>query len=248
MARKKSKLTTISKRIKVEASRPSNLQTTRSSTRVKQKNIQPKCVKTPVILLKRLKPRSKKSTPRSNFSSDIKPKPDEDMDCVPKTENDDIELFELSSDIKVKRKSNYIPSPKCIPCHSPLCTVTFRSIRARDAHAKLAHEGLSPYQCQICKIKCRRENDLGAHMVIMHEKGEKKFPCIKCVKSFCLEENLERHLKLHDVEDTKPLVCDVCDSRFENEEKLNRHEEIHKVRFRCQHCAKKCKDRKELER
>lgn len=87
-------------------------------------------------------------------------------------------------------------------------------------------------------------------MVIKHEKGEKKFPCIKCGKSFCLEENLERHLKLHEVEEIKPIVCDVCDSRFENEEKLNVHSETHivKFRFRCQYCGKTCQERKELER
>ncbi|XP_035715382.1 zinc finger protein 425 isoform X2 [Folsomia candida] len=231
----------VSKRIKSESSVPASLRATRSSPRVTKQSVPPPSgVKTLVVSLKRINSASKKSTARS------KPTSSSDKDGVPKTENDS----KPTPKIKIKRKNDATLSPTNIPCLMPSCTATFRTLQTRDAHLKHSHDGFSPYQCQICKKKCRNQNRLAAHMVIKHEKGEKKFPCIKCGKSFCLEENLERHLKLHEVEEIKPIVCDVCDSRFENEEKLNVHSETHivKFRFRCQYCGKTCQERKELER
>lgn len=109
---------------------------------------------------------------------------------------------------------------------------------------------LCPYQCRICKKRCRRQNDLACHMVIRHEKGEKKFPCVKCGKSFCLEENFERHVKLHDLEEVKPLVCDMCDDRFEDEERLQKHltTQTHVNQFKCHLCVITCRSKVHLER
>ncbi|XP_021965830.1 myoneurin-like [Folsomia candida] len=87
-------------------------------------------------------------------------------------------------------------------------------------------------------------------MVIRHEKGEKKFPCVKCGKSFCLEENFERHVKLHDLEEVKPLVCDMCDDRFEDEERLQKHltTQTHVNQFKCHLCVITCRSKVHLER
>ncbi|OXA38748.1 zinc finger protein 708 [Folsomia candida] len=137
-----------------------------------------------------------------------------------------------------------------VPCLVPLCTAKFHSFRMRDAHLKSDHDGLVPYQCRICKTKFKYQGGLSMHMVMRHEKGEKKLSCVKCEKKFCLEDNLARHLKLHEVEGTKPVVCDMCDDRFENEERLKKHMELrsHTRPFECPQCPQRCKSRTELDR
>ncbi|XP_035700706.1 zinc finger protein 708 isoform X2 [Folsomia candida] len=137
-----------------------------------------------------------------------------------------------------------------VPCLVPLCTAKFRSMRTRDAHLKTDHDGLVPNQCRICKNKFSWQGGLAMHMVMRHEKGEKKLSCVKCEKKFCLEENLARHLKLHDVEGTKPVVCEVCDDRFEDEERLKKHMELrsHSRPLECTQCPHRCKSNTELAR
>ncbi|OXA44317.1 Zinc finger protein 45 [Folsomia candida] len=267
--------TKVSKRIKLEPKnrKPPSLQATRTSPRTRKQTTPPPCVKSLVISLNKVRP-MKTSAPISNSESsdedNTKSEPGDEDDWVPKSEHDD--YIEASDDeVEDKHDATFL-FHKCtscvksfasestlnvhiaryhsVPCIVPLCPIRFRTQAARNAHLQRAHQGLAPYQCRICNKKCQRKNTLAAHMVIRHEKGEKKFSCAKCDKGFCLEENLERHLKLHEIEGIKPFVCDVCDSRFKNEEKRDRHAETHirDIKFRCRHCGKGYHDKPNMEK
>lgn len=259
LRKKQSKSKTNSKRIKLEHHQSHSVQATRSSTRVKNSTVSSNGNKTLVVSLKRIRP-IKKSTSISNSGSseeeETKLKRWDDKDWAP-TSEDKINptnchkcTFCSKSFTKESVLNLHIRRLHYLPCIVPLCTVRLSGKRAMDDHLNRAHEGYAPYQCRICKKKCRRQNEMAAHMVIRHETGEKKFACVKCEKRFCLEDNFERHMKLHEIEGIKPLVCDVCDARFENEEKLNRHSETHDPRnkFRCQVCGKGCLDKTALEK
>ncbi|XP_035702114.1 zinc finger protein 37 isoform X3 [Folsomia candida] len=231
----------------------------RASPRIRKPISSVQAVKSLSKSLTRIKHSITKSSPISNAGSDDDAK--SELGGTEWTPKNDPDIESSSSEDQVEHKNDPIRSHACSSCvrtftsesalnrhigsYHPVscivatCSVKFRTIKARDVHLKQTHEGFVPYQCRICKKKCCSQSTLEVHMVIRHEKGEKKFPCVKCDKSFCLGENLTRHLRLHKVEAIRPFVCDVCDSRFKVEERLQRHLVTHAKSFKCDYCTKR---------
>lgn len=204
-----------------------------------------KVVKTLQVCLERLRP-IKESLPKSDPSSE------EDEDYNPKIWEDDKDWTpnkDHSEDDEKDGKTSRRREPDIL-CVVAGCTVKFPTIKARSVHMQEEHGGVrirAPHQCTLCPKRFRRLGEFSVHLVVVHETGEKKFPCAKCGKSFALMVNLERHVELHKLEGVKPIVCDVCDSRFKDEKKLGIHLRIHDVK-RCHLCGKVLKDKTALEK
>ncbi|XP_021959220.1 oocyte zinc finger protein XlCOF6 isoform X2 [Folsomia candida] len=225
---------------------------------------------TSVAPKKAVKPKKQKSPP-SDSEEDTK----SDNEWTPKTENDtDSTPSDEEGVDEDETGTAAARTHKCMFCtkafttqsflcrhinrdHNIACPVTscdskFATMEARNSHLNVIHpdvsveEELDPYQCPICSTKCRKST-FAVHMVIRHENGEKKFPCDKCPKSFCLIQNYERHVELHKFDGIKPFVCDVCDSRFADEARLQRHVATHKSKpAKCEQCGKSYSSKKAL--
>lgn len=62
--------------------------------------------------------------------------------------------------------SGHIKHYHSVVCTVPLCPARFSNIKSRNDHLKQTHDGLTPYQCQICKKRFLFEGKLAAHKVI----------------------------------------------------------------------------------
>lgn len=77
----------------------------------------------------------------------------------------------------------------------PYCNKAFpSSARSLQKHMWI-HEGLKPFQCEVCTYACRSQSNLSAHM--LRHSSEKPFLCTKCGKPYKSRTALRWHVRSH---------------------------------------------------
>ena len=64
-----------------------------------------------------------------------------------------------------------------------------------NKHVSTVHEGIKPFQCDICNACFGQKDNLNNHIAIVHE-GIKQFKCDICHAGFGRKGNLNKNLKL----------------------------------------------------
>ncbi|XP_055715664.1 gastrula zinc finger protein XlCGF46.1-like [Phlebotomus papatasi] len=101
-----------------------------------------------------------------------------------------------------------------------LRTVTASALRIHvNSHTK---DNLWP--CEFCDFKSTTQAGRKHHVKAVH-RGEKKYECAHCNKSFGHLKTLRNHERIHTGE--KPYACNVCGKRFIQLTALNYHKKMH---------------------
>ncbi|XP_055528149.1 zinc finger protein 391-like [Wyeomyia smithii] len=115
-----------------------------------------------------------------------------------------------------------------------------------EAH-KRTHEGLKPYECEICHRTFTGFNYLRFHRSQKHSGERILLPCEHpgCEQQFSTRYALKRHtLRAHDpnfVPETTIFVCDTCGKTFASKGNLKKHQYTHtpsEMPFVCGICSK----------
>jgi len=91
-------------------------------------------------------------------------------------------------------------------------------------HVQNVHENLHKFECNVCKIKFKKNNDLKHHNAIKHkdESFDAQFDCKICNKNYPHERALKNHQRLVHRKEPR-LPCTMCDKKFKTKDKLKRH-------------------------
>lgn len=87
------------------------------------------------------------------------------------------------------------------------------------------HEGVKPFQCELCDHSCRSKANLQAHMA--KHASPKAYGCGECDKAFKTKPSLNAHLRSHQSEANIDLKCEACDFVGEDLQALIDHSETH---------------------
>lgn len=116
------------------------------------------------------------------------------------------------------------------------CKKVVPSKKALKEHTKTS-EFCFPYACGICRKRFRTYPHREQHMVDVHDKPKKIYPCTECDKVFEKRNALYLHFKVTHTDDFK---CNLCSKKFDTKraftEHTNRHAGI--MPFPCTHCAR----------
>ncbi len=103
------------------------------------------------------------------------------------------------------------------------CGMTYRSREYLNAHRNKVHGSAPALACDLCSKVFNYYTSLRKHK-LFHEKGEEKYPCLKCDEVFCAMETLNHHVKEeHDSLWRDGLQCDVCGAIFYTKSGLRSH-------------------------
>ncbi|XP_061725965.1 gastrula zinc finger protein XlCGF57.1-like [Cydia pomonella] len=124
------------------------------------------------------------------------------------------------------------------------CNQQFKFKCHLDIHSKDSHEGIKPYNCNICNKRFAHRRGLYRHVKVTHNK--KRFQCEECNKLFTDASYLNKHKLLHRGE--MPYNCDICKAKFKSKYILISHMGRHtgQMHYSCKYCSLKFWDYKSL--
>ncbi|XP_062560848.1 zinc finger protein 652-A-like [Armigeres subalbatus] len=141
------------------------------------------------------------------------------------------------------------PQKARIPIYScDRCPKKFRVILRLEAH-KRTHDGLKPFECELCGKDFAKWNNLKTHHIQKHTDQKIAIPCgfAGCDQKFATRQGQKRHyLRTHDptyvIPEQTAFVCDTCGKTFTTNGALKKHKFIHapnEMPFVCGLCGKK---------
>lgn len=156
---------------------------------------------------------------------------------------------------KTRKKRAKYGSVKSEKPKSPLpiyscdrCPKKFRVILRMEAH-KRTHDGLKPFECDLCGKDFCKWNNLKTHHIQKHTDQKISIPCgfEGCDQTFATQQGKKRHyLRTHDptyvIPEQTAFVCDTCGKTFTTNGALKKHKFIHTpndMPFVCGLCGKK---------
>ncbi|KXJ71643.1 hypothetical protein RP20_CCG020068 [Aedes albopictus] len=159
------------------------------------------------------------------------------------------------SNVKTRKKRAKYGSVKSEKPKSPLpiyscdrCPKKFRVILRMEAH-KRTHDGLKPFECDLCGKDFCKWNNLKTHHIQKHTDQKISIPCgfEGCDQTFATQQGKKRHyLRTHDptyvIPEQTAFVCDTCGKTFTTNGALKKHKFIHTpndMPFVCGLCGKK---------
>lgn len=193
----------------------------------------------------------------SGLSDDDNAEDDDEDDIKPlmplvemndNTEEDSEQAKPKKQRAKYGSLKNQAPKTR-IPIYScDQCPRKFRVMLRLNAH-KRTHDGLKPFECEICGKDFAKWNNLKTHHIQKHTESKISIPCefYGCGQTFATRQGLKRHwLRTHDpnyvVPETTGFVCDTCGKTFTTNGALKKHKFIHtpnEMPFVCIICGKK---------
>lgn len=136
----------------------------------------------------------------------------------------------LNNKRKYQRKRLKTPI-KCPQCDRLFYYKSYFAFHYKDVHQE---DCCCCHHCGKVFKNCRR---LNSHMLI-HNVGEKRFKCEKCLKEFNYSGDLLRHKKIHDGIKNYKCHFDGCGKSFIQSYALKLHLDVHNnVRYACDKCA-----------
>ncbi|XP_058834123.1 zinc finger protein 652-A-like [Topomyia yanbarensis] len=131
------------------------------------------------------------------------------------------------------------------PCD--LCPRKFFVLFRFNAH-KRTHEGLKPFECEVCGRAFSTSNNLKLHRIQKHSNNRISLPCDHpgCGQRFSTRLGLNRHKnRVHNPDYVMPaqiaFICDICGKKFTTNGGLKRHKYTHtpgEMPFVCGICSK----------
>ena len=145
--------------------------------------------------------------------------------------------FKLHYNTIHNRTTNY----KCDVCNKDFPTAKLFTTHYKEVHGERKHK----WQCQVCPSKYfSRAGELTQHVNTVH-KGERKFSCYECNKSFGTNSTLNIHLRrVH--ENRRDHKCEICHKAFVMRKVLMTHISVmhdgtQVGKFKCDICEKSFK-------
>lgn len=176
------------------------------------------------------------------FKKEMNAEEDEEFPSSPKTKKRKKKRAKNGSAKNQKPKSP-IPIYSC-----DRCPKKFRVILRMEAH-KRTHDGLKPFECELCGKDFWKWNNLKTHRIQKHSNDKISIPCgfEGCDLTFATRQGQKRHyLRTHDptyvIPEQTAFVCDTCGKTFTTNGALKKHKFIHapnEMPFVCGICAKK---------
>jgi len=105
-----------------------------------------------------------------------------------------------------------------------LCPATFHVSSGLKNHIMRIHEGIKPYECEICQHRSSDRSDHNKHMKTHSD--AKPYPCDQCGKMFKNEQSLKLHMETHNAA-RKAFKCEDCDKTYFDKYRLKEHKRIH---------------------
>ncbi|GFS20461.1 zinc finger protein 26 [Elysia marginata] len=91
----------------------------------------------------------------------------------------------------------------------------------------ITHSDFRPYSCPVCELGFKHHKNMLRHIRLVH-KGERRFTCDVCGKSFGTRSVLKIHSRIHTGE--KPYSCEICGHSFSDPSTLYKHRLLHSKR------------------
>ncbi|XP_058836039.1 zinc finger and BTB domain-containing protein 17-like [Topomyia yanbarensis] len=131
------------------------------------------------------------------------------------------------------------------PCDQ--CPRKFFVLFRFNAH-KRTHDGLKPFECEICRRAFNTANSLKLHRIQQHSNNRIYMYCDHsgCGQRFADQRGLKKHQnRVHNPDYVMPaqiaLICDICGKSFTTNGGLQRHKYTHtpgEMPFVCKICSK----------
>ncbi|XP_058465299.1 zinc finger protein 652-B-like [Malaya genurostris] len=131
------------------------------------------------------------------------------------------------------------------PCDR--CPRKFFVLFRFNAH-KRTHDGLKPFECEVCGRAFSTSNNLKLHRIQKHSNNRISLPCDHpgCGQRFATRLGLNRHRnRVHNPDYVMPaqtaFICDMCGKKFTTNGGLKRHKYTHtpgEMPFVCGICSK----------
>ncbi|XP_033726161.1 zinc finger protein 227-like isoform X1 [Pecten maximus] len=134
-----------------------------------------------------------------------------------------------------RRKSKLQEQLRCRDCGKK-----FWFENAYKKHMQKHHQGVNPYQCNLCTKELKSRQRFKMHMMV--HTGERPHVCSICSKGFHLKVSLQNHEIVSHGQ--SPYICSVCGEEFKKKASLNRHRKSHQAtdaKFRCDNCRREFK-------
>lgn len=107
------------------------------------------------------------------------------------------------------------------------CDKSFVHLSSLAKHKRIIHQGIRPYACDQCSLRCISAIDLKRHSV--SHTDERPYSCDQCDKSFKQESSLTEHKKVvhQGIQKIARFACESCDKCFVTSTALKFHMYTH---------------------
>ncbi|XP_023930800.1 PR domain zinc finger protein 14-like [Lingula anatina] len=145
----------------------------------------------------------------------------------------------ISADVKsTEREKEIDESSPGFQCER--CGKVFAYQYYRDKHLKYTRcvdKGDRKFPCHLCDRSFEKRDRLRIHILHVHEK-HRPHKCTVCDKSFSQSSSLNKHMRVHSGE--RPYKCVYCSKAFTASSILRTHIRQHSGEkpFKCKHCGK----------